>query len=771
VGVLDLGEHRLRDLGRPERITQLLHRDLTADFPPLRSLDAYPGNLPVQRTGFVGRNEELTELAAALTDSSVVTLIGFGGVGKTRLALQVAADAVARFPEGVWFVDLGPVVDASFVPAAVATALQLPERRHGTIDDGIVAALRRKRALLVVDNCEHVVEGAARLVDVVVSSCPGVTVMATSREALGIEGEEAFVVAPLPLPAAGGDGPGALLASDAVRLFVERARGVRRHFALSTDNAPVVAELCRRLDGIPLAIELAAARVQSMSPADVLGRLTERFQILTRGRRTLERHQTLRAAIDWSYELLEPAEQLVLARLSVFAGGFTLDAAEAVVSGESVEIADVLDLLAALVAKSMLVADASGGAVRYQLLETMREYARDRLEQASDGEAERVRGRHLAYYQELAVTASAHLEGADDQEWIERLDADDDNFRVALARARDSGDADGLLTVSSALSRYWLHNGNRRDGLVWLETALAMAPDAPAAIRAEVMTWAGSHANDLGRYEDGRALLEGSLRCSAEAGQPPMPLTLQMLGILELEAHRPDLAVQRCEEALAAAVERGSAFDEVDSLTGLSLVCALGADETRAVPLAEEGLGKARRLGNRYGLSMALQSAGHAHLRTDPSRAVAQFEEAEFIARRSGTSVIGNLLFFKGIARLRLGELALAARDIGEALLQFEQGGNHYYLSMALGLAATVATRHDPSAAVRLLAAADRVRDDLGLGGAPQDVEAQRRTRDRLASTLAPDEFTAAWDQGRALDLEDAVALAHRVLDELATGT
>ena len=772
VGLSDLGEHLLADLGRPEHVFQVTHPLLAPEFPPLRSVSAYPGNLPHQRTAFIGRRDELTEVTAAIGRSQVVTLTGVGGVGKTRLAIQAAAESVHRFPDGAWFVDLGPVVDASFVPAAVATALQLPERRQGTIDDGIIAALRRKHALLVVDNCEHVVEAVARIVDTVVSNCPGVSVLPTSREALGIEGEAAFAVAPLPLPSADDGDHDALLASDAVCLFAARARGVRRDFALTTDNAPVVAELCRRLDGIPLAIELAAARVQSMSPADVLGRLNERFRILTQGRRTvLERHQTLRAAIDWSYGLLEPAEQLVLARLSVFAGGFTLDAAEDVVSGESVEAFDVLDLLAALVAKSILVADESEGAVRYRLLETMREYARDRLEEAADvDESERVQDRHLVHYCELAVTAAPHLEGADDEEWLRRLFVDDDNLRVALVRARDNEDANVLLTMSSALSRYWLQYGNRRDGLMWMETALAMALDAPAGIRAHVMAWGGSSLIDVGRYEDGRAMLEGSLRCSAEAGEPPFPYTLQFLGLLELEAHQPDLAVQRCEEALAASRERGREFDELESLWILGMVCALGADETRAVTLTDDAVEKARRLGNRYGLAMALQAAGYAQLRTDPARALACLEEAEPLARKASHSITSQLLFFEGVARLRLGELPLSARDIGGALAQFEQGGNHYYLSMTLGLAATLAAEHDPGAAVNLLAAADRTRDDLGLAGAPRDVEMQRRTRERLASTMAPDEFAAAWDQGQALDLDAAVDLAHRVLDELATG-
>jgi predicted ATPase/class 3 adenylate cyclase len=767
VQLVDLGEHLLADLGRPERVFQVIHPLLEHNFPSLRSVSAYPGNLPHQRTVFIGRRDELNEVTAMIGESDVVTLTGVGGVGKTRLAIQAAAESVHRFPDGAWFVDLGPVVESSSVPAAIATVLQLPERRQGPIEDGIIAALRRKRALLVVDNCEHVVDAAAEIVDALVASCPGVTVLATSREALSVEGEEAFAVTPLPLHASGGTGEDAI-DSDAVRLFTERARAVRRGFALDRDSAPVVTEICRRLDGIPLAIELAAARVQSMSPADVLARLDERLRVLTRGRRaTLERHQTLRAALDWSYELLEPEEQLAFARMSVFAGGFTLDGAEAVVADERVDAAAVLDLLAALVAKSMLVVDEAGSAVRYRLLETLREYAGDRLDEADATEAERVRDRHLAHYRALAVAAAPHLEGPDDAEWLRLLIADDDNLRVALTRARDTANIEALLIMASALSRYWAQYGNRRDGLMWLETALAMAPDAPARIRAEVMAFAGSHASDLGRYEDARGLLEGSLACSAEAGEPPSPLALRFLGILELEADRPDMAVRRCEEALAASREGGGGLDEVESLWHLTLVCALGADQDRATILADECVETARRLGNRYGLASALQAAGHAWLRADAARALAAFDESERLLFGPEMSFHMQILFFRGIARLRLGDLSLGARDIDEALARFDQGGNRYYISMTLALVATLTSGHDPGTAARILAAADRTRDDLGLGGAPHDAEARRRARERLESMLGPEEFAIALDEGRALDLSDAVALAHAVLDEL----
>jgi predicted ATPase len=768
VQLVDLGEHLLADLGRPERVFQVTTPLLDQQFPPLRSVSAYPGNLPHQRTAFIGRHDDLREVTAMIAEPGVVTLTGVGGVGKTRLAIQAAAESVYRYRDGVWFIDLGPLADDSSVPATVASVLMLPERRQGRIEDGIVSALRRKRALLIMDNCEHVIDASAQIVDIIVSSCPGVSVLATSREALGVEGEQAFAVMPLPVSAPSSE-TGGPFDSDAVRLFTERAQSVRRGFSADGDHAPVVAEICRRLDGIPLAIELAAARVQSMSLADILGRLDERLRILTRGRRTmLERHQTLRAALDWSYELLEPAEQLSLARMSVFAGGFTLDAAEAVVADDRVEAAAVLDLLAALVAKSMLVVDESGGGIRYRLLETMREYGRDRLGGLGAPEVERVRDRHLAHYCEFAVVAGPHLEGPDDRVWLDRLAADDDNLRAALNWARESEQTDVSLAMAKALGWYWWHCGSRRDGLMWMESALATAAYAPPGIRAGVMAFAGSHAMDLGRYETARQLLEGSLACSAEAGEPSSPVALHALGVLELEYQHPDLALQRCEEALAAARQRGATFDEVDSLWYLIMVCALGSEPDRALSLTDECVEAARRFGNNYCLGQSLQAAGHAWLRTDPGQALAAFEEAARTIYSSEATAHSQLDFFKGIAWLRLGEVSRAARNLGEALARFEQGGNRFYLSNALALVATLAARSDSGTAARILAVADRILDDLGLGGAPLDVEARRRLETRLSQAMGSTEFSTACDEGRALDLERAVGLAHDVLDDLA---
>src|SRR5215207_1032023 len=516
VALVDLGEHRLRDLGRPERIAAVTHPDLPADFPALRSLDAYPGNLPVQRSSFVGRDEDLAGVRGALEGSPVITLTGVGGVGKTRLALQVAADVVARFPDGAWFVDLGPVLDAGYVAAALSASLLLPERRRGTLEESIVAALREKRLLVVLDNCEHVIAAVADLVDTVVGSCPGVSVLATSREALGVEGEDTYEVRPLAMPAGADAASGSMLDNDAIRLFAERARSVKRGFALSPENAPVVAEICHRLDGIPLAIELAAARLKMMSPPEVLAHLDERFELLAGGRRTvLERHQTLRGAIDWSYELLDPAERLLFARLAVFAGGFTLEAAQAVAAGEGVEARAVLSHLGSLVAKSMVDTDDTDAGTRYRLLETLREYAWERLDELDD--PSRVHARHAAHFLALVETVASTLKGPDDEAGIARLAADQDNVRAALGWARDHDEPDTLVRLVQGLVLSWHITNNYRETSQWTQAALEHVGALPGDARAELLAYAGFGARHANRFDAAMTLLRASLECSRDA--------------------------------------------------------------------------------------------------------------------------------------------------------------------------------------------------------------------------------------------------------------
>jgi predicted ATPase/class 3 adenylate cyclase len=767
VGLVDLGEHRLRDLGRSERIVQVTHPELPSEFPPLRSLDAYPGNLPVQRSAFIGRDADLVEVRAALESASLVTLTGVGGVGKTRLALQVAADTVTRFPDGVWFVDLGSVLDARFVSAAVSAALALPERRQGSVEDSIVAALRNKRLLVVLDNCEQVVDAAATLVDTLVESCPGVSVLATSREALGVDGETTYPVRPLPTPSPdAGAGFDTLMENDAIRLFVERAHAAKREFVFSEDTAPVVTELCRRLDGIPLAIELAAARVQVMTPTEVLARLDERFRILTGGRRTvLERHQTLRAAIDWSYALLDPVEQLVFGRLAVFAGGFTLDAAEAVTSGEGVELHDVLSTLAGLVAKSMVVTDDTVAGTRYRLLDTLREYAWERLGELDD--ASRMHARHAEHFLDLVETAAAPLRGADGEEWCSRVDAEHDNLRAALGWARDHDQPDTLVRFVHGLESYWYTTAEFREAYEWHRAALDHGGVVPAGERVELLGFAGHAANGIGRVEESNDLCRASIDLARDAGLPPMPIALQFLGITALESNHPEEAIAYCDEAVAVAREHGDQWTEVNALQQLAMVCSLGGEPERGRILADEALSAARRLGNAALVVQALFAAGQARVDTEPDVAVELLDEMTTAGRIRRALNLGNAAFFKGIAQLRLGQRQQAARSLQAALVFLQETGGEFFTSTVIATAAALVTRRAPAAAAQLLGALERFATETGIPGAPADVATRQRTRTRVEQTLGPDAFNDAWTQGAAMTIDEAAALAHEELGKL----
>src|SRR5437763_3894310 len=399
------GVHRLRDLGRPEHVFGLLHPDLPGDFAPLRSLDAVPNNLPGELTSFVGRRAELGQISELLGSGRLLTLTGAGGCGKTRLALQAAADLIDDHPDGVWWVELARLEDPALLPAAVIAAIGIAEVPGRSPLDAMVGHLRDRSALLVLDNCEHLLDACAELADPLLRACPSLTIVATSRAPLGVPGEALWRVPSMSLPAEARRQPiGALDQSDAVRLFIDRALQVRPNFAITAANAPAVAQICHDLDGIPLAIELAAARVRMLAPEQIASGLGDRFHLLTGGSRTvMPRHQTLEASIDWSHELLSEGERTLLRRLSVFAGGWTLDAAEEVCEGSGIDRYAVLDLLTGLVDKSLVTTDEQGAEVRYGLLETVRQYAAARL--ATGGEVEAVRSRHLAYHAALAARA------------------------------------------------------------------------------------------------------------------------------------------------------------------------------------------------------------------------------------------------------------------------------------------------------------------------------------------------------------------------------
>ena len=459
----DLGEHRLKDLARPEYVYQLLAPDLTAEFPPLRSLDSLPNNLPRMLTSFVGHDAEVAEITALVENNPLVTLVGSGGVGKTRTSLQVAANMLDGSGDGVWFVELAPLSSGDYIPSTVAQALGIKLEQEGDPVENLAVALKSKQMLLIFDNCEHLVEAASRVVGEILHRCPKIKVLASSRQGLGLRGEETYRMPSLEVPPE--DAPGHLVAGEAMRsaavaLFVERALSADKKFKLTDESAPIVVDICRRLDGIPLAIELAASRVKMLSPRQLRDRLDERFRVLTGGNRDeLPRQQTLRAMIDWSHDLLDDRERALFRRLGIFVNGFSLEGAAAAGSGEDLDELDVFDVLASLVDKSLVLAETDGDSLRYRLLESTRAYALEKLSDA--GERDAIAGRHLEYLRERFVELWKQTERtARTGDLMRALVADLDDVRAALDGALVRGEivkgGEMLVATGYAMSRLGL---------------------------------------------------------------------------------------------------------------------------------------------------------------------------------------------------------------------------------------------------------------------------------------------------------------------------
>ncbi len=606
--LIDLGPHRLKDIEEPLRLYQLAHPELTADVGGLR-FDAVPGNLPKQITRFIGRQVELADAAAQLAAGHrLLTLTGSGGCGKTRLALQVAAGAVDDYPDGAWLVELAALSEPHLVAQAVASVLDVRDEPGRDLLDVLAEALTSRRLLLVIDNCEHVLPACAELAERLVGRCPGVHILATSQETLGVAGEAVVRVAPLSLPRPS-DPIEQMRGADAVALFVDRATLIRGDFALTEANAAYVATICRRLDGIPLAIELAAARINVLSPGQIAERLADRFRLLSGGSRTaLPRHQTLRATFDWSHELLTEPERMLFRRLAVFAGGWTLEATEAVGnepgaspngnSDPNASAADVLDLLDRLVSRSLVVVEEQDGASRFRLLETVRQYATERLVEA--GEMSALRGLHLAWCKAMALAAEPELTGPDQAGWLGRLGAEYDNLRAAMEWAvSEASGAHDLLELAASLWRFWLIRGHWGEGREWLARAIAANAGVADATMASALAAAGALATEQGDYLAAGPLLASALGLWKEAGDPEgMAKALNHQGNLARARFEYDTARGLLVDALAIRRSSDDRRGMAVSLRSLGLLALLQKDHDTARSLFEEALPLARGAGD-----------------------------------------------------------------------------------------------------------------------------------------------------------------------------
>jgi len=765
ISLVDLGSHRLRDLARPEFLFQVTTPDLPAEFPPLLSLESYPTNLPAERTVLIGREDLLGEISEALGEVRVVTLTGVGGVGKTRLALQVAADLLPRYRDGAWLVELAPVVDPGAVVQVVAATLGVTQRTGQTLDASLVDYLRAKQLLLVLDNCEHLLDPAATFIDEVIDVCTKVVFVVTSREGLGVAGERIIAVPSLALPHENEGDVEILAGTEAVRLFVERARDTKSGFRLSDANQGAVVHLCRRLDGIPLAIELAAARVRSLSPAELAERLDTRFRLLAGGPRTaVERHQTLRRAIDWSYDLLAEEERQIFRRLAVFAGGFLIGAAEQVINDEGLDAADVLDPLARLVDKSLLVAEDQDGVTRYQLLETIRQYAQDRLE--SSDEADLYHRRHAEYYATFATEATQGMLGTDELSWTLRLEAELDNLRSALAWALAAADADLALRLVAPLA----HVHTTRVGYAaapWVEPVLALDEAPSHSLYLEVLAWSGWVAVSTGQVDRAVRSIHEALEGAAAkpiSDRSMCRLLRSATGTLAL-AGLYDESGEVANRYLTLARSLHDEAETASALTGAATPFLFTGDVEAALAFLDEALAIARRLGNPSTLSQAALVGGIVRVASEPERAGELLDEALAAARSVGNpQSAGMAIGWRAFFPLEQGDWREAARRLLRAMEHnYHVGDSLTFRNMAGGLVPVFVMAGDDELAAVFSGAPG---DVVPPGSLPFEVkvhEAEATLRQRLGEA----HFAACASRGRGMDDDDLVALAQREVTRL----
>ncbi len=727
-------------------------------------------NLPESSTSFVGRERELAEIKQRLPATRMLTLTGTGGIGKTRLALQAAAEVHDAYRDGVWFVDLAPLRDAALVPSALAQVLRLKEAAGQPLLTTLCNHLRTKQILLILDNCEHMLDACAQLAEALLRETAQVTLIATSREPLHLKCERVHPLSALPLPDPKGDAQ-SIARSDAVQLFVERARQQRPHFDLREERARAVALICVRLDGIPLALELAAARVAVLPVEEIVRLLDQRFRLLTSGGRELPRHQTLRAMIDWSYELLDGAEKVLFARLSVFAGGWTLKAASEVCSGESIAKDDVVYVLIRLIEQSLVVADDDGD--RYRMLETVREYAREKL--VISGGANAVRERHRNFFLALAVNAEPNLAGPEQATWLQRLEDERDNLRSALeyCLVAASG-SDAGLRLCSALHWFWIMRGYRAEGLDWCVRVLGIeGSDKRAPERAMALQAAGILAYHLGDFPAARAYHEDSLAIARElSDQKGMARAAISLG--NLRSFQGDHAAAKvlCEEALAISRNLGDPWLTQQSLNGLANVAGNMGAHSMAQSLYEESLAIARERADRVRIAILLNNLGYSKFQQGEYSAARALHEESLAIRRELKDPGGIAYSLSGLGDVALqhGDYSAAGAFFKDALcIRRELGDKMGIAELLEKQAAVIGAIGDALHAAHIGGAAERLREEIGYPLTPDERLRHDRHMAAARAALGDDAaFNLAWQEGRAISPEQAIEISLEALVDRA---
>ena len=796
----DLKEHRLKGLPELERLWQMVAPGVQGDFPPLQSLNEIPNNLPVQLTTFIGREKEVEQIKKRIEKNRLVTLTGSGGVGKTRLSIRVASELLEKYPNGVWMVELAPITDPELVPQTVCSTLDVTPQGNTSALTVLTDYLKPKKTLLVVDNCEHLIDACAQFCETLLHACPQLQIIASSREALGIEGENAFRVPSLSLPNSN-DGLQTIEKSEAVKLFVERAIAILPKFELTESNASGISQICQRLDGIALAIELAASRVKVLSVEQIAARLDDAFRLLTGGSRTaLPRQQTLRALIDWSYNLLTDEERTVLRFLSVFVGGWTLEAAEYVCDNPN-----MLEMLTHLVDKSLVAVDHEhGDEPRYYLLETIRQYTREKL--AESGAGEQARARHLDYFLLWVGREQHKIYGTGQVEWLQTLEEEHENLTAALEWSLPGNVLKGQRLMA-ALWWSWHESGHSSETFHWLERMLAATPGEESLVVAELLCGVGWLAEKL---EDNEKLNEKSVEMFRKLGdEAGAAFPLCSLGVFAYWRTDYEKAIQRVEESLALFKSAGNEWGVRHVMGILGYIAEAQGDFTKAQEYYEKSLSISKDIGDLDGVAWTLYlMARLAESQGDPKLALRKYEEALRMERIVKTKPLTSWILDRmGIIFLKRGDYEQCQLMLEESLDINQRTGNrrgvsyvlnrlgrclHYqgdepkarsYLSSGLKLireagdpddiayhmltiGVLLGTQGYPEKFARLFGFAEKIFPDTSkVFMTPPRTEVEQYP-EAARGALGEAAYTAAYESGKQLSLDEAVAYALKELGQ-----
>ena len=797
----DLGERRLKDVIQPIRLFQILCPGLKEEFPSLKTLDVRPNNLPVQLTSFIGREEEMKKVKSILAKSRLLTIIGSGGSGKTRLAMQTGADMIDDFQNGVFITELASLSENSLIVQTLMDSIGIKEEQGITPKEKLSGFLKNHETLLIFDNCEHLISECANIAEFLLINCPKLKIIATSRESLNCSGEHTYRVPSLELPESSDyDNPGILIQYEAVRLFTERALSVNSNFRINNKNASSIAEICSRLDGIPLAIELAAARSNILTADKINERLDDRFKLLSGGKRTaLPRQKTLRALIDWSYDLLSDNEKILWQRVTTFTGGWTLEAAEEIVSDINIPEDEIFDLLGQLVNKSIIIFNSDKN--RYSILETIRQYGNEKLKDSNL--EEEFKNKHLQYFTELSVSADIKLMESEIQLWIEKLDSEHGNFQSAIAWAISEGKYEEGSKLAGNLGNFWEIRGHNSIGIKLLESLMEKSKGVSRSATAKVLLSVGILYRNLGRFEKSKISLYESLKLYREIGNNQgIVSSLNNLGIVEADRGDYKRSLEHHEEGLKIAREFGNKSGIADSLTNIGTISYHQGKYDPAQRYYEESLKLNREIGFKPGIAMCLNNLGGlASVKDNYEEAKKLFGESLSLSRQIGDKT-GIGMCLNNLARFaseqgnyeqaqKLYEESLSIwRELGDKLgivmtinnlgileienVNFENARNLFKESLILsieigdkigliktliGMSAITDKNYQICRSVKLLGAVESALVSSGLLHQLKNNEFYNRIITNFQKELSANDFAKYWEEGKKMSLEEACQL------------